>query len=438
MAALVGGCLPEVAFECSDDLQCAGLGEAARCEPSGYCSALDDTCESGRRFHEHAGDGLAGACTLPGGQEIWTRTYTSPGFFEDRAYHLAIDSKGDIAVIGHTTVAGEGFNDWVRKYSNDGDELWTFNLDGMAMMDEEGWSIEVLPDDSFVVAGYLNTPTGGPDIWASGLTPDGQGTWSFTQDGGLAALDEARDVVIAPDGDLVLIGYTTSDAIAGTDLWYQRRSPDGSIVRWTKTRPGFVDNSQDRAHGIASIGDDFVGVGFRQNDDGSHSWPWIARFDANGNDVWNDDGMDEPTSGVFTAIEVLADGNLVVAGDRDSAQGDSDMWLQTRSPAGAVLWEQIIPSPGGGDDRANTVAVDPDGGFIVGGELGAGTGTTDAWLRRYDAARNEVWTTTYSGPAGERDTVWGVGIDPHGDIVVCGYGSTPETGWDIWLRKYTP
>ena len=439
LTAVLYGCLPDVAFDCTDDPQCAGLGADARCEPVGYCSAPDDDCESGRRFHDHAGEGLAGACTLPGGQEIWTRTYTSPGFFEDRAYHLAIDSHGDIVVVGHTTKPGEGFNNWARKYSSDGDEGWTLNLDGMALMDEEAWSIEALPDDSFVIAGYLTTPEGGPDVWVAAVTPEGQFSWQRTADGGLADLDEARDVVIAPDGDLVLIGYTTSDAIAGTDLWYQRRSPDGIDVRWTRTRPGFVDYSQDRAHGIASIGDDFVGVGFRQNDDGSQSWPWIARFDANGDDVWNDDGMDEPTNGVFTAIEVLADGNLVVAGDRDSLQGDSDMWLQTRSPDGAVLWEEIIPSPGGGDDRANTLVVDRrDGGFIVGGELGAGTGSTDAWIRRYDAELHEKWTTTYSGPAGDRDTVWGVGIDPRGDVVVCGYGSTPETGWDIWVRKYTP
>ncbi|HWB74542.1 MAG TPA: hypothetical protein VG755_06295, partial [Nannocystaceae bacterium] len=382
------------------------------------------------------GDGLAGACTLPGGQEIWTRTYTSPGFFEDRAYHLAIDSHGDIVVVGHTTKTGEGFNNWARRYSSDGDEGWTLNLDGMALMDEEAWSIEVLPDDSFVVAGYLTTPESGPDVWVAAVTPEGQFSWQRTSDGGRLDLDEARDVVVAPDGDLVLIGYTTSTELGGTDLWYQRRSPDGVDVRWTRTRPGFVDYSQDRAHGIAAIGDDFVGVGFRQNDDGSQSWPWIARFDRNGDDVWNDDGMDD--AGVFTAIEVLANGNLVIAGDRRSAQGDGDMWLQTRSPDGAVLWQETIASPSGSDDRANTLTVDRDGGFIVGGELGAGTGSTDAWIRRYDAALHETWTTTYSGPAGDRDTVWGVGIDPRGDVVVCGYGSTPETGWDIWVRKYSP
>lgn len=432
-------CLPTVVFDCADDHQCEGLAADARCEPVGYCSAPDDACESGRRFHDHAGDGLASTCTPRGGQEIWTRTYTSPGFFEDRAYHLAIDGKGDIVVIGHTTVAGQGFNVWVRKYSGDGDERWTWVLDGGANLDEEGWSVVALPNDELVVAGYVTTPGGGPDIWAAGLTADGLRTWELRRDGGLAELDEARDVAIADDGDLVLIGYVTADdATLGTELWYERSDPQGQVVRWSRTRPGFVDYGSDRAHGIAALGDDFVGVGFRQNDDGTQTWPWIARFDAQGNDVWNDDGTDVARGGIWTAVEALPDGNIVVGGQRPSEQGDDDAWLQIRGPDGGLVWEEFVASPGGSDDRVNAIFVDDQGGFIVGGELGAGAGSTDAWLRRYDARRNELWSTTYSGPAGERDTVWGVGVDPDGNVVACGYGSTPETGWDIWVRKYTP
>ncbi|MFO0637090.1 MAG: hypothetical protein U0168_30045 [Nannocystaceae bacterium] len=84
------------------------------------------------------------------------------------------------------------------------------------------------------------------------------------------------------------------------------------------------------------------------------------------------------------------------------------------------------------------IAAAADGGFVVGGEMGAGAGSTDAWIRRYDALGNARWTETVSGPAGDRDTIWGLGFDPAGNILACGYVSTPATSWDIWVRKYTP
>jgi hypothetical protein len=47
--------------ECTAAEQCKSLGPTAMCE-SGWCSAADPACASGRRFGPHAGDGLAGEC----------------------------------------------------------------------------------------------------------------------------------------------------------------------------------------------------------------------------------------------------------------------------------------------------------------------------------------------------------------------------------------
>ena len=49
------------AFVCTDSTACEG----GACEPTGYCSFPDDDCDSGRRYGQLAGDGLAGMCTEP-------------------------------------------------------------------------------------------------------------------------------------------------------------------------------------------------------------------------------------------------------------------------------------------------------------------------------------------------------------------------------------
>lgn len=430
-------CLPNAVFECETDAQCEPLGDGARCEWVGFCSRPDDDCESNRRFHEFAGGGLASACTTPGGQEVWTRTYTSPGYFEDRTYSVAIDRHGDFAVIGHVSVDGQGFNVWVRKYTGDGDEVWTWVRDGGANLPEEGWSIIPVESDEFIVAGNLTLPTTGNDAWVARLSADGALVWEATYDGGQALIDSARDVTTTTGGDVVLIGYSTIDTNYETELMYQRRSPDGQAIRWTKTQMGLEFNSVDRAHGIAAVGDGFVGVGMKQRTDVGQ-YPWMTAFDALGEPRWIDEGPFDGRQAVWTAVAAQANGDVMLAGWRASMAGDADMWLQRRGPDGAILWDTTVTGSDGADDRANAVAVDDRGGFVIGGERGAGAGSTDGWIRRYDADHNEVWTATYSGPAGDRDTVWGVAIDPEDYVIACGYGTTPETYWDIWVRKYTP
>lgn len=58
---LAGAC-GKSAFECSDDPSCKNGDLAGVCEPEGYCSFPDTVCPSGRRFGEHADDGLADKC----------------------------------------------------------------------------------------------------------------------------------------------------------------------------------------------------------------------------------------------------------------------------------------------------------------------------------------------------------------------------------------
>lgn len=65
LAAVLGGCSSEV-FVCQHD---SGCGADGTCEGTGYCSFPDETCASGRRYGDHAANGLAGECVNPGSDE---------------------------------------------------------------------------------------------------------------------------------------------------------------------------------------------------------------------------------------------------------------------------------------------------------------------------------------------------------------------------------
>lgn len=63
VGAVLGGCAAKAGFTCSNDDDCRDSARAGICELPGYCTFEDDRCSSGRRFAEHAGDGLGGRCT---------------------------------------------------------------------------------------------------------------------------------------------------------------------------------------------------------------------------------------------------------------------------------------------------------------------------------------------------------------------------------------
>jgi cysteine-rich repeat protein len=469
IASLLGAaasCLPAVFFECDEDAQCLDLGDGARCEAVGYCSSLDTTCASGQRFHDHAGQGFGGKCTdvtcgdgvvqegeecddgndvqgdgcnrdcRVSGQELWAAAYASPSDGRDRCYSVATDPEGNAAVIGHVSNEGRGWDLWVRQYLADGTPGWTWVLNGDANADEEGWSIIADPQGGFLVAGYIATVDQETDAWIGKIGADGILVWSAQWDGGERYLDQARAITLAPDGDIVVLGLATVERDRETDLWFQRRSRDGQTVRWTQHRPGLADNAQDRGHGIAAVPDGYVGVGIKQMEDAAYFW--VEHFDEAGNEVWSDEAAPGGRQSVWTGVAATPEGDVLLAGWRESDAGDTDIWLQRRGPDGELLWDEIIASPGGDDDKANVIVAAPDGGFIVGGEMGAGTGSTDAWIRRYAADRSVVWTFNHSGLAGDRDTTWGLALDPEGNIFACGYEATPGREWDLWVRKFTP
>ncbi len=56
------GCAEPGAFQCESDQSCASLGVPGQCQPNGYCSFGDPSCDSGQRYGEFAPDDLAESC----------------------------------------------------------------------------------------------------------------------------------------------------------------------------------------------------------------------------------------------------------------------------------------------------------------------------------------------------------------------------------------
>lgn len=71
-ALVVSGCSSDGAYTCSDASMCMVGQVAGICQATGYCSFPDGTCDSGQRYGEFAGAGLADECVPPGVAETET------------------------------------------------------------------------------------------------------------------------------------------------------------------------------------------------------------------------------------------------------------------------------------------------------------------------------------------------------------------------------
>jgi len=120
------------------------------------------------------------------------------------------------------------------------------------------------------------------------------------------------------------------------------------------------------------------------------------------------------------------------------------------------LWSQALAAPPqpaalqwarqfgtGTDDLGSSIAISSNGGIFVGGttsgNLAGSSGFDDAYLRRYDAAGNVVWTRQVGSSA--TDSGNGIAADNAGNIYLTGYTWGALTGsnlgaTDAYLIKY--
>jgi hypothetical protein len=301
-------------------------------------------------------------------------------------------------------------------------------------------------------------PTVSP-TWAAQAGGEGS-TWGAKVDG---AADGASLTVGGFDGEAVFGAgeereTALSSASAG-DAYVARYAEDGTLD-WVRPVTGddytVVQDVSASSDGGAAVAGYYFGTlvagAEAPEEDPLVTTGWedafVARYGADGETLWVR-AITDPWGVEALGVGTRSDGSIVVsglffsdavfgAGEANettlSVQGYLDAFLACYDADGSLRWARQIPATADGIVTGWSLAVTPDDGVVVAGDLEGGAvfgpgeanettlhsvdGSTDAYVARYDAEGRLLWARSAGGP--ETDSVYAVGCDAEGRVRLAG------------------
>ena len=172
---------------------------------------------------------------------------------------------------------------------------------------------------------------------------------------------------------------------------------------------------------------------------------WVKRYNS---------GIGGP--GVAASVAASPSGNTVfVTGQALNAAGTGTDYVTVAYDAttGTQVWAKRYISPGTGEDKANSVAVSPDGKtvFVTGESTGTTSGYDYATVAYNATTGAQVWVKRYNGAGNNTDDATSLAASPTGSTVyVTGYSTANNnfgyttiaynatTGAQVWAKRYDP
>ena len=310
------------------------------------------------------------------GNMLWADQFGTSG--GDEATTLAFDSQGHLYVAGYVGDGALGSWDaFLRKYDESGNVLWERQY-GSAEIDQ-GWGVAVDRDNNVYVAGFTygaleGDNAGSADVYLRKYDAAGQVLW--TRQFGTDTYEDAWTLTTDQQGNVYVAGYTEGVFVPGRgdgkDAFVRKYDPHGSVL-WTEQ--------------YGSLGD---------------NWTFPE------------------------GLAVDSHGNLYVCGTtygvlEGTSAGDGDAYLRKYDAAGTLQWTRQFGTST--YDDAWSVAVDAwDHVYVAGhtwGSLGADhAGMEDAFVRKYDASGNVLWTKQFGTDAADSASAISIGSD--GGVYVAG------------------
>ncbi len=241
------------------------------------------------------------------------------------------------------------------------------------------------------------------DAWAMRISESGTVLWSRTYGG--TNDDRFRSAMLTSEGQLICVGYSWSDDgdIASNDgladAWIARiDQSNGDLIEYVLFGGTGYESANEV---IITPNGDLLIAGVTDTNDGDFTGynggvgdAFLSRFSSNFNPIWAK-CFGGSSAEEFNDIIPGPDGGVVCAGftgsnngDVTGNQGDADLWITGINGNGDLLWQHCYG--GAGNDRCYSVQRVQDQGLVAMGTTnspngdvsGFNGGFSDAWVVR--------------------------------------------------------
>lgn len=329
---------------------------------------------SGNRFIANLGYGFEVAQLNPDGSLDQSFNGSGIQFVDfgtpyDYNSDLALQPDGKIVLVGTLdsiwlSTDPHGYDFAVARLNTDGTLDTSFDDDGRQSIDLEsdfdfGTAVAVQPDGKIVVSGN-SFQAGGYDFAVARLNADGSLDTSFDGDGrqtvdfgGTPVLDEfnfldedARDMVLQPDGKIVVAGSVLREEPIGYDFAVARLNVDGSLDNSFdgdgRQTIGTPKTEVVRGVALQADGKIVVAGSMKGPDDSDFA---LTRLNPDGSpDVaFGEGGLlftdfpRRPQPIVLTSVAVQADGKVVAASGEEVIRYNNDGTIDTTFGTGGIV-----------------------------------------------------------------------------------------------------
>jgi hypothetical protein len=360
----------------------------------------------------------------PSGNPLWQRAFGGTG--DEQFQSVSALSNGDFAVFGRNRPAGPGQDwDWaLTRLAPTGGLVWQRTFGGSS--EEIAGSVAVVPTGEIVIFGGTDSfALGGFDVWILRTNAGGDPVWQKSF--GESQDEVARRAALTAAGGFVFGGDTRSSDQGGEDVFVFKSNNVGPEWRRVYGGPG-----DDGLRGLVEAADgDLLVVGYTSSVPGGERDGWVARLDSEGDLIWQRSYGSADGEEAFLDLVALASGHFVLVGEREAGpDGDRDVWMLEIDGLGEVVWQRR--HGGTGDESGRRILAIPSGGFYVAADTSSfGAGERDLWILRTDEQGRVGPACPYSAEtavsAASAGTVEGEPLRQEFQTVVPAVTQSPQT-----------
>ena len=298
------------------------------------------------------------------GQEQWKKSFGGTG--DDKGYELVQDKEGNYLIIGQTSSIGNGEDDvLLLKVNSKGEEIWQKAYGGP--YNDRGFSLAAAKDGGYILTGRTELiEDESADVYLIRTDADGNLLWE--QNFGGADIEIGEGVIEASDGSIIIVGENQSDAIPNpnspnnisSDVYFIKTNAFGELL----IEKTFGNVEEDKAFDVVETADGNFALTGMTN---ARRDLYLLMLDKNGEELWSKSYGGSMFDEVGYSILTTADGGFLIGGVKEITRTTSQMYLVKTDSQGALEWDRLFGSLG--LDFGRSIALTPDGGYVLAGEF---------------------------------------------------------------------